>query len=135
MPFLERKNNKAFKKSINNPDLIFSNFLPINNANLFDEFVQYIQNHIDNGNGKDVSTLRQEKNGTLVLEFIKPEVYLKLYSNEKGYVRFRQDGIDRILNWDIKVNDVHNYFYGEVEVVKTLEKQLNYFTRYLIFNS
>jgi hypothetical protein len=134
MSFLNRKDNKAFKKSINNPDLIFSNFLPIVNVSTYEEAFKYIQNLVDSGNIRDVSTLRQEKNGTLNLE-INRDYNLLIYTNEKGYVRTNKDGKLLNLNTEIKVDNDKHFFYEAVEPIKTLEQQLMKVVRFIIYNS
>jgi predicted regulator of amino acid metabolism with ACT domain len=132
--FLERKEKTVYKRSINNKDLIFSNFLPIKNISKFDEMVGYLQTHINNGNARDITTLRQEKNGTLILQIFKPEVYLSLYTNKKGYVRYNTEGINRIVNYGIKFNEETQLFCEDVEPITSIEEQLHLICRYIIFN-
>lgn len=135
---LKREGNTAWKVSKNDKNLIFRNFLPIKNQNIFDEMNSYLQNLINENKLRDISSLRQEKNGTIILENNNGNKY-GIYNGKNGYVRFIKPDFKKeifeILNKDIKYNEESSGFYEAIEPLETLENQLHIVVKHIIYNS
>lgn len=135
MSFINRTNSLAFKTSVNNPDIIYRNFLPIDDQNLFDDASSYINRFVENGEAKDISTERQEKNGTLILYFHNLDFTVGLFTNNKGYTRYQVLGNPaRVINMSIELDEDRKCFYNEVKPLKSIEKQLMSIVNFLIFS-
>lgn len=135
---LKREGNTAWKVSKNNKSLIFRNFLPIESKSLFDEMIAYLDNLINNNSLVDITSLRQEKNGTLILQNIDRNKY-GIYNGDKGYIRFIKSDHERlyyeILNKEIKHDKDNSSFYESIEPVKYLDQQLYSVVKHIIYSS
>lgn len=135
---LKREGSTAWKVSKNNKSLIFRNFLPIESKSLFDEMVTYLDNLINNNSLIDITSLRQEKNGTLILQNTDGNKY-GIYNGEKGYIRFIKQNYEgiycEILNKEIKHDKDSSSFYESIEPVKYLDQQLYSVVKHIIYSS
>lgn len=139
---LKREGTTVWKVSRNDKNLILRNFLPVKNESLFEQSIEYLQNYFDNNTLIDISSLRQEKNGTLILDF-KSQIKYGIYSTNKGYVRtiklsdkiFSSKESYSFLNSTIKLNDESDSFYESVEPIDCFGVQLYTVVRHIIFNN
>lgn len=131
MKIISRKNNRAYKNSIHNKDLLLTNFLPIYDISLFDECKQYIENL----KVKDITSKIAESNGTLTLLNEKNGFIYSLYTNYVGYVRIKNIYRKQYQILNTSLSDEDENIIEVIDHIDSIDTQLHLIIKHIIFNN